>query len=100
MAKQDVSRTRRTLGWCVPGLIMAALLVVSGAQAQEGYECEDVLDRKCTAFEEYGYCLNTAVDSFDECVEDASWLEKAGCYVAWEFDYYACVPETIIAIIK
>ena len=88
---------RRPLRWSlfVVPFVIALVLVTSSASAQDNDEekCSDFTEdnRPCTATEQFGYCLENAIESFDNCWDSFGILGKAGCVIAYEVDYYACV---------
>ena len=97
---------RRPLRWSlfVVPFVVALVLVTSSAYAQDSDEekCSDFTEdhRPCTATEQFGYCLDNAIESFEACWDDFGILGKAGCVIAYEVDYYACVLGLPITAIR
>ena len=75
-------------------LLLTAVAIHGSAEPALATDCVAVDSngqlRDCTAMELYGQCLTNAVDSFDQCVEGAGFIETVGCNLAWVVDYYAC----------
>jgi hypothetical protein len=96
---------RRPVRWslfAVP-FVVALVLVTSSASAQDKEEkCSDFTEdhRPCTATEQFGYCLENAIESFEDCWDDFGILGKAGCVIAYEVDYYACVLGLPVTAVK
>ena len=55
-------------------------------------------NRPCTVMEEYGYCLENAMESYDICKENAGLLGKVGCAIAYDIDFYGCALTTPINV--
>jgi hypothetical protein len=97
---------RRPLRWSlfVVPFVVALVLVTSSASAQDTDEekCSDFTEynRPCTATEQFGYCLENAIGSFDDCLDDFGLLGKIGCTIAYEVDYYACVLGLPVTAVK
>ena len=78
------------------GVVLTIALALSAAQAraqdsQETKKCSDYKEgTPCTFMEEYGYCLTTAIESYEECKTQGGFLWDVGCTIAYEADYYAC----------
>ena len=85
-------------------LILAIGVIVGRRQAFAAdavpERCSDFTpdNRPCTAMEEYGYCLENAMESFDICKEGAGFLGKVACAVAYDIDFYACALTTPINV--
>jgi hypothetical protein len=94
----------RALHWPLMGLALALALVftTSSASAGGGERCEDFTDnnRPCTATEEYGYCLSNAMDSYEDCLEDAGFWGKVGCTIAYDVDFWACALMLPVELLK
>jgi len=98
----------RALIWGI--VILACMGIFLPAQplpAQStGCRAVDQLDqpRDCTFTEEHGYCLVTALESYDECVETAEDLwDRVVCELAVQVDLLACnvaLPLTLLRTIK
>lgn len=73
-------------------IIIALALSARRAFAQDTQKCSDFTtdNKPCTFMEEYGYCLTTAIESYEECKTQGGFLWDLACTVAYEADYYAC----------
>jgi hypothetical protein len=85
------------------GMLAVALTLSIGsgtnpqlAEAQEKCSDHTTDNRPCTSTEELGFCLTNAIESYGECTDGAGWLMKLGCLVAYEIDFYACYPSSLI----
>jgi hypothetical protein len=98
MAMASLNRPLRIALATVAIALATMAMRVNTASADQ---CSDYTPgRSCTAMEQYGYCLNNAIDSYHDCAADASFLGKAGCLVSYEVDYYACAAGLPISLFK
>ena len=96
VARAGALPARRPVRWslfAVP-FVVALVLMTSSASAEDYDEekCSDFTEdhRPCTATEQFGYCLENAIESYQDCWDDAGLIGKLGCTIAYEVDYYAC----------
>ena len=73
------------------GIAVVVVLAIKSSRA-EASGCSDFTPghRDCTVTEELGYCLTNAMDSYSDCLDGANFLQKAGCSIAYEVDFYGC----------
>jgi len=95
----------RSLAWGI--VIFLGLAVLAPAQdlPAQSSGCiavdKDDMRRECTFMENHGYCLVSALDSRDTCLEAADgWLGKLGCEVGAQVDLFACNVVLPLALIK
>jgi hypothetical protein len=95
---------RRRLRWSLMGLALALSLMFAAQRvwAADAEICEDFTpnSRPCTAMEEYGYCLENAMDSYDDCRAGENWWGWLKCTVAYDVDFWACALTLPIELVK
>jgi hypothetical protein len=102
-AQQRVTN-RRAFRWSLLALAFAitTALAVNSAHAEEEEKCSDFTEnnRPCTATQQLAYCVDNAMDTYTDCLEDSGWLGKLGCTLAYEADFWACGAQFPIGFIK
>lgn len=95
------SRMKAT-GWRIAlgvGLVLAAAaLRPSTAEAKPSCSDQTPNNRECTFTEELGYCIENAMRSANECIEDESSSKAAICLAAYDLDFYACFPSALMRL--
>ena len=98
---------RRRLRWSLLPFVLAFIVgmgigVRNAAAAEAEQKCSDFTpdNRPCTAMEEFGYCLTIAIESYDDCLDDAGLFGKVACTIAYEVDYYSCALQLPIKLFK
>ena len=94
----------RPLVWGIVIFLGLAILLPAQDLPAQDVGCFAVdrydLPRDCTFLEEHGHCLVTALESYDQCVEDSDgFWDRAGCEVGVQVDLLACnlsAPFTLI----
>jgi hypothetical protein len=77
------------------GLVVALSLAFAASsgssQVYPTVQCEDFNEgRPCTSVDEWSFCVNIAMDDYEDCKEDANFLTKLGCAVVYDVNFWAC----------
>ena len=89
-------RDRRTLRWSLMGVVVALSLAFAASSgwsqvAPPTVKCEDFTDgSECTAVDRWAYCVNIAMDDYEDCKEDAGFFLQVGCAVVYDINFWAC----------
>ena len=99
-SREPRHQARLVWHWSVLALILGLALTVSHSSAR-AEECSDFTEnnRPCTATEEFGYCLNNAMDSYEDCKDGASFVTRIGCAFAYDVDFWACAAGLPVKIV-
>jgi len=79
--------------------LLALIVITHPQKASAAQTCYDQNGqiRECTATEQYGSCLYSSADSFDQCKDDQPWYTEGACYVARLADDVACTSQFVEA---
>jgi hypothetical protein len=94
----------RPLIWGIILLVALGIFLPTSQLPAQDTGCKAVdrndLPRDCTFLEEHGYCLVTALESYDQCKEDAdSFFDHHVCELGVQVDLLACnagLPLTLL----
>jgi hypothetical protein len=105
--KQDALRRRdwRALRWSLMGVAVALSLAFAASSgwsqvAPPPVTCEDFTGgRECTAVDEWAFCVNNAMDDYEDCKEDAGFFEALGCAVVYDVNFWACTLAIPVSVV-
>src|SRR5262245_6272725 len=99
-ARGPRKRDRHTIRWALMGFAVALSLafgVSSGSGAEVLGPCDDAKGSPCTPVDEWSFCVNNAMDDYEDCKEDSGFFRRAACVIVYDLNFWMCTAAAPLA---